>query len=73
MPMLFVVLFGGPAIFGAFGLFVRRNATVDCALTFSCSIMAAAVFLIVELNSPFAGLLLVSSGDAHVICGSLGK
>ena len=70
-PILFVVLVCSFAIFASFSLFVQPNPTVVVALGGSALAVAAAVFLIVELNSPFGGLLQISSGPAHATLGTL--
>lgn len=47
--------------FASFGLFAPRNATAAVALFIAAVSVAAAVFLILELDSPFAGLIKISS------------
>ena len=59
------------AIFASFSLFVQPNPTVVVALGASALAVAAAVFLIVELNSPFGGLLQISSAPAHAALAAL--
>ena len=61
------------AIFISFGMFVRMNATVIIALSISALSVAAAILLILELNSPFTGLIHVSSAPAHALLAVLGK
>jgi hypothetical protein len=70
-PILIVVLVCSAAIFASFSLFVQPNPTVVVALGVSALAVAGAVFLIVELNSPFSGLLQLSSGPAHAVLGTL--
>jgi hypothetical protein len=70
-PILIVVLVCSAAIFASFSLFVEPNPTVVVALGVSALAVAAAVFLIVELNSPFSGLLQISSGPAHAVLRAL--
>ena len=65
LPILVVVLVCSSAIFTSFSLFVQPNPTVIVALVVSALTVAGAVFLIVELNTPFGGLLQSSSGPAH--------
>lgn len=57
--------------FANFSLFVQPNPTVIVAFGGSALAVAAAVFLIMELNSPFGGLLQISSGPAHATLGTL--
>jgi hypothetical protein len=70
-PILVVVLVCSAAIFASFSLFVQPNPTVVVALGVSALAVAGAVFLIVELNSPFGGLLQISSASAHATLGAL--
>ncbi len=62
IPPLFrvVLLFWLTVIFGSFGLFAPRNATVFAVLVVCALSVAGAVFLITELDRPFDGLLKVS-------------
>jgi hypothetical protein len=69
--ILIVVLVCSFAIFASFSLFVQPNPTVVVALGGSALAVAAAVFLIVELNSPFGGLLQLPSAPAHAVLGAL--
>ena len=48
--------------FASFGLYAPRNATVVAVLFVAAVSVAAAVFLILELDGPFDGLIKVSSG-----------
>jgi hypothetical protein len=45
------------ALFVGFGLFARLNLTVMVSLLIGALSIAAAIFLILELNHPFSGLL----------------
>jgi hypothetical protein len=69
--ILVVVLVCSAAIFSSFSLFVQPNPTVVVALGSSALAIASAVFMIVELNSPFDGLLQLSSAPAHAVLGAL--
>ena len=63
VPVLFLVvlLFWLTIIFASFGLFAPRNATV-IAVLFVCALsVAGAVFLILEMDGPFEGLIKVSA------------
>jgi hypothetical protein len=73
MPILIVLIAWSTAIFISFGLFVRPNPTVIVALSISALAVAGAIFLILELNSPFTGLIQVSSAPAHAVLALLGK
>ena len=61
-PMFLVVIICWlTVLFGSFGLFAPLNATVAGAL-FICSLsVAASIFLILEMNTPFSGVMKISS------------
>jgi hypothetical protein len=60
-PFLFVLVFWLCVLFGSFGLFAPFNATVLASL-FVCALsVSGAVFLILELDRPFSGLMQLSS------------
>jgi hypothetical protein len=48
-------------LFASFGLFAPRNATVIATLLISAFSVSGAVFLILELDQPFDGLIQISS------------
>lgn len=59
-PFLVILLFWLAIIFTSFGLFAPRNATV-LAVLFVCAVsLGSAVFLVLEMDTPFDGLLKVS-------------
>ena len=72
-PLLIVLIVWTTAIFISFGMFVRINSTVIIALTISALAVAAAIFLIHELGSPFTGLIQVSSASTHALLAVLGN
>ena len=59
-PLLIVLGTWLTLIFSTFGLFAPRNPVVTGALLVCSMSAAGAVFLILELNSPFTGLIRVS-------------
>ncbi len=60
-PFLGILLFWLTVTFTSFGLFAPRNATVVATL-FVCALsVASAVFLVLELDGPFHGLIAVKS------------
>jgi len=60
-PFLVVVVFWLTIIFGSFGIFAPRNATV-IAVLFICALsVACAIFLILEMDQPFRGVMEISS------------
>jgi hypothetical protein len=58
---LLVVIFWLSMTFASFGLGAPRNATVLTVFAISALSVAGAVFLILELDGPFAGLIRISS------------
>ena len=64
-PLLVVLIFWTTAIFGSFGLLARINPTVLFALLVSALAVACAIFMLFELDSPFTGLIKISSGPAR--------
>jgi hypothetical protein len=61
LPFLVVLLFWLTITFASFGLFGPRNGTV-LAVLFVCALsVGSAVFLILEMDGPFDGLLKVSA------------
>jgi len=59
MPFLVIVIFWLAITFAAFGLFAPRNATVLAMLVACALSVGSAVFLILELDRPFEGMLRV--------------
>ncbi len=73
IPFLVVLIFWLFVLFFSFGLFSPPNATVVTVL-FVCALsVAGAVFLIVDLDQPFEGLLQVSSAALRSALAQLGK
>ncbi len=60
-PMLVVVVCWLVAIFLSFSLLAPPNATANIALLVSTLSVAGAIFLILELDQPFGGLIQISS------------
>jgi Protein of unknown function (DUF4239) len=61
MPMLVVVLFWLSIIFLSFGLFAPSNKIVIATLLLAALSVSGAIFLILELDQPFDGLIKISS------------
>lgn len=59
-PFLTVLVFWIAVLFLGFGLFARFNATVMAALFVGAVSVAGAIFLILELNQPYRGLMQIS-------------
>lgn len=75
IPVLFlvVVMFWLTIIFTIFGLFSPRNATVVTVLFLCALSVAGSIFLILELDQPFEGLIKVSSTSLRFTLSQLGR
>jgi hypothetical protein len=73
VPFLMILVFWLTFIFASFGLFAPRNITVLVVL-FVCALsIGSAVFLIVELGTPFNGLLMISADPFHYVYAHLNR
>lgn len=70
---VFMVIFWLTMTFASFGLYAPRNATVVAVLFIAAFSVAAAVFLILELDDPFAGVITISSGPMRHALANLGQ
>jgi hypothetical protein len=61
LPFLIVLVFWLAIIFATFGMFSRLNALSITALFIFALSASGAVFLVLELSSPFSGLMPISS------------
>jgi predicted transposase YbfD/YdcC len=59
-PFLTVLVFWISTLFLGFGMFARFNATVTVALLVGALSVAGAIFLILELNDPYRGIMRIS-------------
>ncbi len=73
LPFVVVVVSWLALIFGSFGLFAPRNPTVMAVLLICTLSVAASVFLILEMDQPFGGMMKVSSAPLHYALEQLGK
>ena len=65
MPFLVVLVFWLTIIFASFSLFARPNLVVIGSLFIFALSASAAIFLILELGQPFAGLMKISNVPLH--------
>jgi hypothetical protein len=72
-PIVVVLLIAATVIFASFSLFVQPNPTVVVALVMAAVLVSSALFLIVELNTPFSGVLRLSSEPAQAALAALSK
>ncbi len=73
IPFLVVVVFWLAIIFVSFGLFAPPNATVIATLLICALSVSGAIFLILELDHPFDGLIQISSTPMRVALQQLGQ
>ena len=73
MPLLVVVVFWLAIIFTSFGLFAHPNGLAISVLLISAASVSAAIFLILELDQPFEGLIRISSGPLRSALANLGR
>ena len=72
-PLLVVVVFWLTIVFISFGLYAPCNPTVVVVLFLCALSVSGAIFLILELYSPFEGLLQISSAPIRDAVEQLGK
>jgi hypothetical protein len=72
-PFVCAVIFWLTVTFSSFGLFAPRNPTVLCVLFVASLSVAAAVFLVLEMDSPFSGVIRVSDDAFRFALGNLGQ
>ena len=73
VPFLVVLVFWLCIIFASFGLFAPRNATVILVLGVCALSVGGAIFLILELDRSFEGLLQVSGTPLRSALAQLGR
>lgn len=72
-PMLVVVTIWLMALFLSFGVHARPSITVATSLFFSALSVAGALLLILEMYSPYQGIIRVSSAPLRTALEHLGK
>lgn len=73
MAFLVVLVFWLTILFASFGLFAPRNITVVMTLFLSALSVSGAIFLILQLDQPFAGLIQISSAPLRNAVMLLGQ
>ena len=73
MPFFVILVFWLIVIFTSFGLFSPRNATVITVLLLCTLSAAGSLFLIMELDTPYAGIIKVSSAPLRTALAHLGQ
>jgi hypothetical protein len=72
-PLLYILTFWLGILFVSFGMFAPANGTVVVALLMAALAVTGAIFLMMELNSPFGGILHISSAPFDNALAHLGK
>jgi hypothetical protein len=73
LPFLVVLVFWLTILFASFSLFAPPNVTVICTLLVCALSVSGAIFLILELDRPFEGLIQISSDPLRSALAQLGK
>ena len=73
MPFLVVLVIWLSLIFTSFGLFAPPNATVIVALLLGALSVSGAIFLILELDLPFEGIVRISDEPLRKALAHLGQ
>lgn len=73
MPLLVVLILWLTIIFVSFGLFAPLNATVLTSLFVSALSFTGAIFLILEMYTPYGGLIQVSNAPLRAALAHLGQ
>jgi hypothetical protein len=73
MPLLVVLVFWLATLFISFKLFAPINATVVARLSVSSLCVSAAILLILELYTPYSGLIQVSNAPLRAALSQLGR
>ncbi|MEI7686747.1 MAG: hypothetical protein WCL32_17145 [Planctomycetota bacterium] len=73
LPLLAVLGFWQAVLFAGFGLLAPRNATALTVLIVCMASVSGALFLVMELDRPFEGLVRVSDTPLHSVMSHLGE
>jgi hypothetical protein len=72
-PFLVILIFWLCVLFLGFGLFARLNATVLVALLMGAMSVSGAIFLILEMNRPYNGIMRVSDAPIRTALSVMGR
>ncbi len=73
MPMLIILVLWLTVLFISFGLYAPANGTVVTSLLVSALSVSCAIFLILELYTPYDGLIKISSAPLRAALAQLGN
>ncbi len=60
-------------IFASFGLFAPRNASVIAALLVAAFALAGPIFMMLEMDQPYGGLVKIPSTSLRVALDQMGR
>jgi len=72
-PLVYIVVGWGVALFCGFGLMSKGNAMSFVALVFGSLAVASAMYLILDLSSPYSGLFRVSPAPLQQVLAQMGQ
>jgi hypothetical protein len=72
-PLLIVLVLWLTVIFISFGLFAPFNATVVSSLFVSALSVSGAIFLILDMYTPYRGMIAISSAPLQIALAQLGQ
>ena len=72
-PLVIAVVFWLASIFLSWGLFAPANGTVVATLFIAAISVSAAILLVLEMYTPYSGIIRISSAPLHAALASLGQ
>jgi len=72
-PFFIVVVFWLAIIFASFGLFAPRNVSVTAALFVAALGLSGAIFMILEMDQPYRGVVKIPSTSLRIALDQLGR
>ena len=72
-PFFIIVVFWLAIIFASFGLFAPRNAIVTAALFVAALSLSGSIFMILEMDQPYSGVVKISSTPLRIALEQLGR
>ncbi len=72
-PFFIIVVFWLAIIFASFGLFAPRNAAVTAALFVAALGLAGAIFMVLEMDQPYRGVVKIPSTSLRIALDQLGR
>ena len=73
VPFLCILVFWLAMLFASFSLFARPNLTIVFALIVCALSVSGAIYLVLELDRPFTGLIQISNAPLKSALDQLGK